>query len=187
MLGLASLLIASQVNAATISLIPSATTVNVNDLFSLTVQGSGFGDGVTAGGVALSWDTSLVTLNSDVAAINSSLGSNAWSAVGITLDAAAGTLAVDAFAADFLFGISGPGFDFFSLDFTALPPPQNGTIDIMGSALGDWVDLNNASVSANYVGASVNIEAVPVPAAVWLFGSGLIGLVGVARRKQQLA
>ncbi|MEN8108052.1 MAG: VPLPA-CTERM sorting domain-containing protein, partial [Pseudomonadota bacterium] len=24
---------------------------------------------------------------------------------------------------------------------------------------------------------------VPVPAAVWLFGSGLIGLAGVARRK----
>ena len=30
------------------------------------------------------------------------------------------------------------------------------------------------------VGASV----VPVPAAVWLFGSGLIGLLGVARRKR---
>lgn len=28
--------------------------------------------------------------------------------------------------------------------------------------------------------------SVPVPAAVWLFGSGLIGLVGVARRKQSL-
>ena len=27
-------------------------------------------------------------------------------------------------------------------------------------------------------------EAVPVPAAVWLFGSGLIGLIGVARRKK---
>ena len=25
--------------------------------------------------------------------------------------------------------------------------------------------------------------AVPVPAAVWLFGSGLLGLVGVARRR----
>ena len=25
---------------------------------------------------------------------------------------------------------------------------------------------------------------VPVPAAVWLFGSGLIGLIGVARRKK---
>jgi len=27
------------------------------------------------------------------------------------------------------------------------------------------------------------LQAVPVPAAVWLFGSGLIGLIGLARRK----
>jgi len=30
---------------------------------------------------------------------------------------------------------------------------------------------------------SVTIPGVPVPAAVWLFGSGLLGLVGIARRK----
>jgi len=30
----------------------------------------------------------------------------------------------------------------------------------------------------------VDFNPVPVPAAVWLFGSGLIGLVGVARRKK---
>ena len=30
---------------------------------------------------------------------------------------------------------------------------------------------------------SIDIPGVPVPAAVWLFGSGLIGLVGVARRR----
>ena len=29
----------------------------------------------------------------------------------------------------------------------------------------------------------IDVTPVPVPAAVWLFGSGLIGLVGVARRK----
>jgi hypothetical protein len=29
-----------------------------------------------------------------------------------------------------------------------------------------------------------DVSAVPVPAAVWLFGSGLLGLVGVARRKK---
>lgn len=28
------------------------------------------------------------------------------------------------------------------------------------------------------------VTAVPVPAAVWLFGSGLLGLIGMARRKQ---
>jgi hypothetical protein len=31
---------------------------------------------------------------------------------------------------------------------------------------------------------SATVSAVPVPAAVWLFGSGLIGLVGMARRKK---
>lgn len=34
---------------------------------------------------------------------------------------------------------------------------------------------------ANYVSAT----AVPVPAAVWLFGSGLLGLAGIARRKKR--
>ena len=29
-----------------------------------------------------------------------------------------------------------------------------------------------------------NVTAIPVPAAVWLFGSGLMGLVGVARRRK---
>jgi len=38
-----------------------------------------------------------------------------------------------------------------------------------------------------YVEAFVNvaeIPEVPVPAALWLFGSGLLGLVGVSRRKK---
>ena len=39
------------------------------------------------------------------------------------------------------------------------------------------LDFSNATVVASP-------SAVPVPAAVWLFGSGLLGLVGVARRKK---
>ena len=31
---------------------------------------------------------------------------------------------------------------------------------------------------------SIGVSTVPVPAAVWLFGSGLLGLIGVARRKK---
>ena len=33
---------------------------------------------------------------------------------------------------------------------------------------------------------NIHVSAVPVPAAVWLFGSGLIGLTAVARRKKRL-
>jgi hypothetical protein len=30
----------------------------------------------------------------------------------------------------------------------------------------------------------LELTAIPVPAAVWLFGSGLLGLIGVARRRK---
>ena len=38
-----------------------------------------------------------------------------------------------------------------------------------------------AGYNANF---NFTAPAVPVPAAVWLFGSGLLGLVGVARRRK---
>jgi hypothetical protein len=34
------------------------------------------------------------------------------------------------------------------------------------------------------ISADVEVPQVPVPAAVWLFGSGLLGLIGVARRRK---
>lgn len=39
-------------------------------------------------------------------------------------------------------------------------------------------DIDNVTITADLP------AAVPVPAAVWLFGSGLVGLIGMARRKK---
>ncbi|MFC1773858.1 VPLPA-CTERM sorting domain-containing protein [Pseudomonadota bacterium] len=32
--------------------------------------------------------------------------------------------------------------------------------------------------------SGVVASAVPVPASIWLFGSGLLGLIGIAKRKK---
>ena len=40
------------------------------------------------------------------------------------------------------------------------------------------------SFGANEYSFNLVASAVPIPAAVWLFGSGLLGLVGMARRKK---
>ena len=48
----------------------------------------------------------------------------------------------------------------------------------------------NGDLSGDFTGSLLTAKAgpvVPVPAAVWLFGSGLLGLVGVARRKKAAA
>ena len=56
-------------------------------------------------------------------------------------------------------------------------------------ASGGWVDDEYASLFSYSPATTQGVwtatsTAVPVPAAVWLFGSGLIGLVGMARRKK---
>ena len=71
---------------------------------------------------------------------------------------------------------------------------SGNSVDINGNGIPGWGMIDGAFLGFNanftvspggptgaaYAGAA---SVVPVPAAVWLFGSGLLGLVGVARRK----
>lgn len=69
-------------------------------------------------------------------------------------------------------GIWGNGND--TLIYSALVPNDGTT------------NFGNVPYGLHLVG-SYTPAAVPIPAAVWLLGSGLIGLVGVARRRKALA
>jgi len=53
---------------------------------------------------------------------------------------------------------------------TSRVPPSGGT-------------TNSALVGNFGLDLRITLTEVPVPAAAWLFGTGLIGLVGVVRRK----
>ncbi|HEB56496.1 MAG TPA: VPLPA-CTERM sorting domain-containing protein [Gammaproteobacteria bacterium] len=55
-----------------------------------------------------------------------------------------------------------------------------GAINVTTGSVGLGIDFTADSLTAK-VG---EVQAVPVPAAVWLFGSGLLGLVGMAKRKK---
>jgi len=46
----------------------------------------------------------------------------------------------------------------------------------------DSVDANGDPITF-YLSSTLEISAIPVPAAIWLFGSGLVGLIGFSRRK----
>ena len=54
--------------------------------------------------------------------------------------------------------------------------------DFTAIVAGNSYAIEFGSVTGEVYG--VDLAPIPVPAAVWLFGSGLIGLVGVARRKK---
>ena len=70
-------------------------------------------------------------------------------------------------------GACGVG-DAFTLDYNAHVP------------LGDASGFGGVGYGLHLEGTIASVSAVPVPAAVWLFGSGLVGLAGVARRKKSL-
>ena len=88
-------------------------------------------------------------------------------------------------------------WDSFAIPFNTVLSDGNITssIDVIHSVidgdaalLGDFVSYNSfRDYQTNLPAqpyASFALCSVPVPAAAWLFGSGLIGLIGIARRKK---
>ena len=78
---------------------------------------------------------------------------------------------------------SGPSGTGHSFRGNGLLAGESVTFEMGG---GSFSSQNWLSITAPDMPALSTIEttsAVPIPAAVWLFGSGLIGLVGFARRK----
>lgn len=103
-------------------------------------------------------------------------------------------------------------YDVSNLNLTALTPAAIGITEYdwsvrtlnplgIGNASGNVTSADVAALRASdpYLfdgnrnsqpvafSSVVGLSSVPVPAAVWLFGSGLLGLIGVARRKARSA
>jgi len=80
-------------------------------------------------------------------------------------------------------GDSAPGFiEFLDINLSALTDGLH--IDLFRCSSGSVEDGDcNVQQGFDFAPFSHDATYIPIPAAVWLFGSGLLGLVGVARRR----
>lgn len=91
----------------------------------------------------------------------------------VTIDGAALPYLVDAT------GSSGDG-GYANLDLLALGGPVLGRKIELTAFLG--LEIQDDSDN-DYAFAGINVSAVPIPAAAWLFGTALIGLAGFSKRR----
>lgn len=167
--------------AQTIAINPISDSAPTGGSVNFSFEGSDFE--MVDGAFDLNWDTSVLTYNGDFAF---DAGLTPRDSFFDTILEAPGQLTIGwtiGFGpAPLVFGATPRTIG--SLSFTMIGGPgSSSTLTLSDSALVPFTDASGATIAMNYVDG-VAINPVPVPAAVWLFGSGLIGLVGVARRKK---
>jgi hypothetical protein len=77
-------------------------------------------------------------------------------------------------------GVPDPDFGIYVMDIDLADFSYLGTNPVDVIRLG----IDYGSATPSLIGGYNTVAVVPVPAAVWLFGSGLVGLAGIARRKR---
>ncbi len=79
----------------------------------------------------------------------------------------------------------------FSRGTTFVTGASHNDIDFAGGLFASAIDIDIDLTGLGSVSDNIGIDnvyftqvVIPLPAAIWLFGSGLLGLVGIARRKK---
>lgn len=83
------------------------------------------------------------------------------------------------------FTVDGARYQFNLNGFAVLDASGNPMKDASGNVMfaSSTLAYENSMTHAAIYGSITPVSAVPVPAAAWLLGSGLIGLAGIARRR----
>ena len=194
----AAMMFAAGASASTVSVNPDIIDVSVGTSFGATLVAD-FSDvvgGTSGGGVGLTWDPTVLTLNEAASGYSADLTDvidNQTMTLGDSgllfseVDAVAGSLTLSLDLCPLFNPCDSLSlFNIYDLVFDAVNPGTS-PVDVGISIFGDvWWDniLLDPLPDPTYVGATVTVGAVPVPPALWLFGSGLIGLVGIARRRK---
>jgi len=95
--------------------------------------------------------------------------------------------ATDQFGTDFNFLLDADGTGQNYVTVYTILDQWIDTITLVGDGIAAIEDLQQVRVGpGTFPGGPGPVSEVPIPAAAWLFGSGLLGLAGVARKRKQV-
>lgn len=165
--------------AGTITWDSLTNPVSENAIFSLDIIGTGFGDIVDGGGVDFTFDPSVLQILSisidagvwDFFPVTGTINNIAGTVNGIEVNAALSTITGDFIVASVQFQTIGS-------------PGTSSTLALSEFIDNPWASGVSPITPLDFVNG--NVSVVPVPAAVWLFGSGLLALTALGRRKRQV-
>ena len=159
--------------AAVITFEP-AGTVTLGSTFMLEIIGTGF-TGTQGGGALFTFDEAVLQVNS--VSIDSGIW-DTYTASG-TIDNANGDVAGIVVAA---FVDPGANFTVATVEFAAIGIGSTSLV-LSENPLNPWA-VSGSLINPTLINSEVTVvAAVPVPPALYLFGSGLFGLIGLGRRK----
>lgn len=174
------LLFSGYASAATVTWNSSVTDVNVNDVFTINVVGTGFTSNVDGGGFNISFDQNVLSV------LSVSIDESVWDFGGYGISSGAInnlTGIVDGVMVNTFEEVSGD-FIVATIEVQAIAA-GNSLLALTAYGLNPWASAGSL-INPDSVDATVNVSsvsAVPVPAAIWLFSAGLLGLYGAGRRK----
>jgi hypothetical protein len=170
------ILLSGSVSAATIGWGVEPAIINVGDSFSLNISGNNFTSNVDGGGVNFTYDSNVLNVTSVT------IDEAVWDFGGAGISTGSidnVTGAVDGIMVN-TFGTVIGSFDVATIQFLAVGAGTSA-LDLTEYVLNPWAS-GGTLINPIMENGSLTV-ATPVPAAIWLFGTGLLALTGIARRK----
>lgn len=151
-------------------------SVTSGSVLTVDVVGENFIVGPNGAGFSLNWNPAVLSY------VSNSLVSPPWNGSSVYEgNAPSGSL-------DFVFltmdtGNAGTNFGLGSFTFNVLGSPGDLTALTLGNDAYSIGFINGVTgLNVNYI--SSHVQVVPLPAAIWMFGAGLAGMLGTIKRRR---
>ena len=183
------MLAATASHAGTVSFGETLINADLNGTFSVDLRIDFTGDATLGGGLDIFFDSSALNFSSFDFGVAPSLDPSFNRLPNLVLNADPLQSKLEGLAFGSFAGITGPEV-IGTLTFQATAVGSSAlslAVTTDPSKGGEFISSSTFSLQVvDFGSAAIQVSAVPVPAAAWLFGGGLIALAGVVKKRKTL-